>query len=111
MITNTNVRDNGIVHDPIVKEQSTDKALKSLVVFELGFGGRIVEITPFKIITRTLYPGGVDTTTFEGRVSEMKPLIEFCTIWMQIGQEKEIMGVLVDKAVRNTMSRTPLLPC
>lgn len=52
------------------------KGLDILVNCELGFGGKILEVTPTRVVTQTTVMGCVDTSVFEGSVEEMHYLYE-----------------------------------
>lgn len=57
--------------------KSVSKALESLVVYELGYGGKITEIDyPTKIAVETRICSKIDGTVFEGPEEKMKPLFE-----------------------------------
>lgn len=55
----------------VKSDRTTHDALDILLYCELGFGGRIVESSPTKVVVRTQVLGCVDLTTFEGEESAM----------------------------------------
>ena len=57
-------------------EVSVKSALESLVVYEIGYGGQITDITKTKVAVRTLVMDCVDTAEFTGTEEEMKLLVE-----------------------------------
>jgi hypothetical protein len=46
-----------------------------MLIYEIGYGGRPIEVTPTRISIRTLVMSCVDTTIFEGSEEEMIPLL------------------------------------
>lgn len=103
MITNTNERFNGAPCPPMVRDQTISDAMESLVIYELGYGGQICEITPTKIVLFTRCLAAQDTVTLEGPADEMRPLIEFCGIYAQICGIEEINQAVTDHALNRTM--------
>ncbi len=76
MIRIENRRFNGVDCEPIMREVGVDRALESLAVHELGFGGQVVDIAVNKVKVVTDGPGFQDTTYFTGTAEEMRPLVE-----------------------------------
>jgi len=99
MITNTNQRFNGAHCDPIIRQQSITDAMQSLVIYELGYGGHIREITPTKLVVFTQVLAAQDTVTFEGPKDEMLPLLKFCAVYAKICQHQQITDVVIDHAM------------
>ncbi|OGY62381.1 MAG: hypothetical protein A2745_00100 [Candidatus Harrisonbacteria bacterium RIFCSPHIGHO2_01_FULL_44_13] len=57
------------------RQLTTEQAMESLVKYELGYGGRITEASPTRIVVQTRVLGHcLDTTIFEGSEEEMRPL-------------------------------------
>ncbi len=56
-------------------EQPLLEALKSLVVYELGYGGFATEITTTRVVVETRVMSCLDTTIFEGSAKEMEPIV------------------------------------
>jgi hypothetical protein len=101
MITNTNQRFNGEHHPPIVRQQSVSDALESLVIYELGYGGKIMKIERDKLVLFTQVLSTQDTVTFEGTEDEMLPLLQFCAVYSQVSGHDEINEAVID----NTLNR------
>lgn len=78
MIKNVSSRNKGDgYHYPdTVRDQSVDKALASLIKYEIGYGGIVTSVTPTSVVIVTRIMGCVDTTTFTGDAQEMKLLVE-----------------------------------
>lgn len=60
-----------------------EAALRSLVVYELGYGGIVIDVSPTHLIVRTQVLGSIDTTMFNGTEEEMRPLLEASAIVME----------------------------
>ena len=75
MITYTNSRTNGGEPHVVQNTRSVIGALISLIWYELGYGGKIKELTPTKIVIFTRVLAAQDTVTFEGNEKEMKILL------------------------------------
>ena len=61
---------------PMRHGENIVKALCTLVKYELGYGGRVVEASETRLVTNTNILGSQDTTYFEGTPEAMRPLIE-----------------------------------
>ncbi|MDR3616602.1 MAG: hypothetical protein P4L53_23785 [Candidatus Obscuribacterales bacterium] len=83
MIEIINRRNNGAECEPIVRHESPEKALYSMVKFELGYGGMIVAASETSITVRTRVLNCVDHTTFSGSQQDMRPLIETAYFFME----------------------------
>lgn len=72
-------------YDYGVTEQIKDfkGAVESLFRYELGYGGRLVEVTPTRIVVRTRVLSKVDTVTFESTEKEMVPLLVLLRAWSE----------------------------
>ena len=99
MISNTNQRFNGEDHPPIVRKQSVNDALESLVIYELGYGGKIIKIEHTKLVIFTQVLGAQDTVTFEGPEDEMLPLLKFCAVYAQVSDHDEINKAVINNAL------------
>lgn len=114
MITYTNVRNNsGYIYANEPEQRTVPKALESLLVYELGYGGRVAEWSPTKLVVETSIMACVDTVTFEGSEQDMALLVEAAYLAaechpMRASSPKEYQ----DAAVNHIMSVTggnPLL--
>ena len=79
-------------------ERTSLEALKSLVVYELGYGGQITNLdypTRIKVETRIL--SKIDTAVFEGSKEEMKPLFEATYFFLKATTEHS--DLIVENAV------------
>lgn len=74
MIHITNSRVNGGPPDVIEQDKPGPRAFTSLVQYELGYGGRVIEIEPTRLVAQTRVMDTVDTVTFSGPEDEMRPL-------------------------------------
>lgn len=74
--TGHRTRGNEPPFDPITRTETVAKALSGLILYEIGYGGSIIELTPMKVAVRTVVMGCVDTSIWEGLPEEMELLVE-----------------------------------
>lgn len=88
MIRYTNTRYNGGQGHVSEYSRSVPSALVALIIYELGYGGRVVstERNRIEVITRVL--GAEDHVVFEGSEEEIEPLL---------------MGILLHEEMRKAM--------
>ncbi len=98
MITVTNFRNNGMECPPVTSEEAASKALESLVVFELGFGGHVTGLSRTRVAVNTNILGCKDRTVFEGPAEEMEFIVRVATYHATITSEKEIRSALIENA-------------
>ena len=99
MITIFNERINGdYVCSPISRDSGLFDAMVSLLKYELGFGGKIVEITKerVKIVTHVL--SCVDTTTFSGSEEDMLPLVQATLLWAKLSSDEFVVDEILKKS-------------
>lgn len=101
MIKHTNLRDKGQgVKNLGEYEQSTAEALKSMVVYELGYGGVITELSPTKVVVEThIFGGTKDTTIFEGPKEEMELIVKAAAHHAALIGDEASRNVLIEKSV------------
>lgn len=68
--------------------ESVQRALRSLVEFELGFGGRVVDATPTRIEVHTSVLACRDTAVFSGTAEDMRLLVEVVAYMTVIENER-----------------------
>lgn len=72
----TSTRDiDGQHHDLGTYVKNVGQALESLVIYELGYGGRITELSATRAVVKTTVMNCLDTTIFEGSEEDMAPLV------------------------------------
>lgn len=76
-------------HQYPVQERKVVQALWSALHFELGFGGRVVDFEPTRIVIRTPVFGKVDTSTFTGSKEEMRLLAEGVGLFLAANRRPE----------------------
>lgn len=92
MIKMTSIRENNGTHT-LSRTVPVGDAILSAIVYELGFGGRIVEFTDAKLSVETRVLAALDTVVFEGSVEEMHPLLEAVAVFgtiAKLGADKDI---------------------
>lgn len=108
MITYTNVRNNsGCIYANKPEQRTVAHAVESLLIYELGYGGRVIEWSPVKLVIQTTILGSVDTVTFEGSEEDMTLLVEAAYLAteynpMKRGALKEYQDAAVDHIMRVT---------
>lgn len=100
MITQTNFRENGsgVKIDYGPGPRPFPLALRSLVIYELGYGGMITELLPNRVTVETRILHTKDTTTFEGAGEDMQFLAKVAAFHALILETKESRTALIDGA-------------
>lgn len=98
MITVTNYRNNGMECPPVMYECTSTKALESMVIYELGFGGYVTDISRTRVVVNTEILRCKDRTVFEGPAEEMDFLVNVAAHHAATMGEKESRSVLVENA-------------
>lgn len=71
-ITVTNLRNKGgEIFGPDVYLKPFSQALESFVVYELGYGGNVTEVSDGEVVVQTRIMGCVDTTKFAGNYNDV----------------------------------------
>lgn len=100
MIRRTNLRDKGCGEKYQDKcEQSAKDALNSMVVFELGYGGFVTDLSPTKVVVETHILSTKDTTIFEGSKKEMELIVKVAAHHVAIMSDETSRNTLVKKSV------------
>ncbi|QVD49168.1 hypothetical protein LUCX_98 [Xanthomonas phage vB_XciM_LucasX] len=86
---------------------SPSKAFASLIIYELGYGGTITELSETKLIVQTCVMSKIDHVVFEGTKEEMEPLLQYVAIFHQLSSEDDI-GRIFD-ALEGTALKEKLL--
>ena len=90
MITTSNVRDNGMIHPPVIRQLPPWEAFTALVRYEIGLRAQFTEIDSGRIVCVTTVFGCVDTVTFTGSVDEMEALVRAAICARQIRGESSV---------------------
>lgn len=108
MIKYTALRVNGgHTCPPGYNEYTPKKALESLVIYELGFGGVVTKLSKTCIEVRTLVMACIDTTIFEGPEEEMALLVEAAAISLVTNPlADDAPPAYTDAAMASVMSQT-----
>lgn len=101
MIKRTDLRDKGQgVKNLGECEQSPVKALESFVVYELGYGGFVTDLSPTKVTVEThIFGGTKDTTIFEGSREEMELIVKVAATHVAIMSDETSRNALIERAV------------
>lgn len=101
MIKCTNLRDKGQgVKNLGEYEQSAERALASMVVYELGCGGFVTDLSPTKVVVEThIFGGTKDTTIFNGPKEEMELIVKVAAHHAALMSDETSRSTLVEKAV------------
>lgn len=65
-------------------DEPTSQALSCLVLSELGFGGVVSKLTETVVEVKTIVLHTLDRTVFQGTVEEMKSLVAFACLYVQM---------------------------
>ncbi|MGB4768324.1 MAG: hypothetical protein WBP22_03635 [Candidatus Saccharimonas sp.] len=103
MIEYTTTRHSGPRQDTIVREKKVGDSLISLVRFELGWGGQVIEMTETRITTRTPIFDFIDITTFEGSIDEMRVLVVATSLFYEL-QDDDTLKSRATQGALNTIS-------
>ena len=99
MIRYTALRDNGGGMSKMSEyEQSASQALESLVVYELGYGGRVSSLSLTKIVIETQILGVKDKTIFEGSENEMAFLVKVAALHASLMNKRGNRDMFIEKA-------------
>src|SRR3990167_9526311 len=80
-------------------EVPSTKALENMVLFELGFGGFVTDLSPTKVVVETHVLGKKDTTIFEGPPEEMEFIVKVAAHHVMIRRDETMRSALVEGAV------------
>lgn len=100
MIKHTNLRDKGQgVKNLGGYEESATKALNTMVVHELGFGGFVTDLSLTRVVVETdIFGGTKDTTIFEGSKEEMEFIVKVAAHHAALMSDEASRNVLIEKA-------------
>jgi hypothetical protein len=87
-------RFNGAEAPVMVHERTKSAALTSLIKYEIGFGGRIIEVTPTRVVVTTTVLGCKDVVIFSGDAEEMRRLVLAAQAAACVFAEKESVRAL-----------------
>lgn len=104
---NLRIKDGNRYESP-ARDVTPQAALVSFVVYELGYGGHVTEITQTRIVVVTEIMGCMDYTTFTGSEEEMALLFKAGVLSLQI-DPLEIPG-LKEHVINDLMKKTKGIP-
>lgn len=105
-VTNLRTRGNEPAFAPMVVQKSPKCALENLLIYEIGYGGHItdVSVTRIEVVTRIM--GCIDTTVFEGSEADMKLLVEAAVVALQVlvaeNENQEYKDKVADMVIKAT---------
>ncbi len=85
----TRDKDGATYQLPILIFKDPFEAIGHLVKYELGYGGEIMGISAESVMIQTRVAGCIDTTIFEGPADEMKAILEFTRLYLEMGKKYE----------------------
>ncbi len=117
MITIQNTRFNGQKYVDAPHQSRIDKALVSLVRFELGYGGYVRHVDTTEVVTVTQVMAAMDTVTFTGSIAEMRHLVSVAAAHVAINGGatrttliEKMSGPIVELANGNALLITHMGP-
>lgn len=105
MITIKNERINGGMSAPeTIYDATVEKAIESLMIYEIGFGGFVKSVSETEIVTETRAFSCIDTTRFSGPESEIVVLISALHMYYSVVEtaKKKIQESTIDMMVQIT---------
>jgi hypothetical protein len=95
-------------------EKSPDEALRSLVIYELGFGGQVVDLTRTdggdRVVVRTHVMAADDTVTFTGPSDEMNMVTSTAAYWLMFQEQRTpLVEALSDRIMAVTKGEALLV--
>lgn len=95
-------RTNGTYKCPAsVDERSIENAVESLLIYEIGYGGSVIDITPTKVVVRTYVMACVDVTQYEGAEKDMEPLVAIAIAAARL-QKEPLSDSVIDQVMQFT---------
>lgn len=82
--TNLRTRGNEPPFDPVIIPRTVESGFHSLVAHELGWSGRVTDISPTRIVVETQVMSCLDTTIIEGSEEDMELLVEACVMYLEV---------------------------
>lgn len=112
MIKHTNLRNNGNgMHDlGGAYEQKVTDALRSLVVYEFGYGGMVYDLSRTRVVVDTHIMSCHDRTIFEGAEDEMAWLVKAASCHALLMGDKTFHKALVERCADQMMDLTGGVP-
>lgn len=101
--TATRMRDDEPAFDPVVKQLTQAEAMSSLIIYEIGYGGKVKSVTPVAVCVVTTIMGCVDHTLFEGTEKEMAILVEAAVLSVKIDSEFATSNRVYKNAVEESL--------
>lgn len=84
---------------------SPDEAVHHLITYELGYGGKIIDVSNKFIVTNTKF-GDNDYTLFYGEKEKITPLLEIAAVWCKIIKTENI-NLLIDELFKGVINKFP----
>ncbi|OGN04402.1 MAG: hypothetical protein A3B99_04950 [Candidatus Yanofskybacteria bacterium RIFCSPHIGHO2_02_FULL_44_12b] len=99
MIRQTNLRDNGqgMKRDIGGCRRPLMAALESMVVYELGYGGSVTDLSETKVVVETVVLGCKDATIFEGSREEMELIVRVAACHAVIMGDETSRGAIIER--------------
>lgn len=102
-ISDQRTRGNERPFPPIEARRTPAAALRHLVMYELGYGGDVIDITETSVTVRTNVLDCVDTVTFSGTYAEMHPLVEAAILHLELSKHERVyQDALIDRVMHVT---------
>ena len=81
-----------------VQMRTPEDALELMLRYELGYGGRVLDITERSVVTQTRVLSKIDTTTFTGSPEDMALLLAGVHAWLEAER-----GVNMDNVISQVL--------
>lgn len=94
-ITDTREKGRGEVYGPNTREALQSKAFQLFSLYELGYGGRVTDLTETSVTVVTYIMRCKDTLVIEGTAAEMQPFLHLAAVHC---------GLLADDQARDALA-------
>lgn len=106
----------GEIFNFVTQQRTSNQARAAMVVYELGFGATVVQLTPSRIVLQTRIFGDIDTVTLEGSAEEMRDCVLTAAYYAMTRERQEqiteaALGMLATTlgANKHRKGMTPLI--
>lgn len=92
------------------RQMSLGKALRTLIEFELGYGGRVTSVEADRLVIQTPVLSKTDTIIVIGQADELTPIFEYVYLFLQLESPDDAKTVFdrYEGTAMETMMRRPL---
>lgn len=110
-ISYTSHRDkqDGYNYPSVENQRSVEDALETFLLYEVGFGGRVTDVSETRVEIVTSVMNCLDTTVFEGTAEAMLPLVQVAVVAVKVQAETRTPSDHVMDRIMEITKGNPLL--